>query len=121
MDLATQTHLKTLRDLLAYRREALQAEVRADASACREDVAVALGTDVADRKDEAEARERAAVDDAQLERDLAELREVTSALARLDAGTYGDCEACGEPIPLKRLLARPEAARCAACQAARER
>ncbi len=40
------------------------------------------------------------------------LAEVDAALARLDAGTYGLCDACGEPIEPERLLADPLLRRC---------
>ncbi|MDQ1711326.1 MAG: DnaK suppressor protein [Frankiaceae bacterium] len=43
-------------------------------------------------------------------------QEVLAALARLDAGTYGVCVECGQPLPEERLDARPEAARCVNCQ-----
>ncbi len=39
----------------------------------------------------------------------ADLSEVEHALAKFDQGTYGLCEAGGEPIPLARLRALPEA------------
>jgi RNA polymerase-binding transcription factor DksA len=42
--------------------------------------------------------------------------EVIAALARAQAGTYGKCVDCGLPVPDGRLEARPEAARCVACQ-----
>ena len=42
--------------------------------------------------------------------------QVEAALARLDAGTYGTCVDCGQPIPDARLEVRPEAARCIADQ-----
>ena len=42
---------------------------------------------------------------------------VLDALRRLDEGTYGICVDCGKPVPENRLRARPEAARCLACQA----
>lgn len=38
--------------------------------------------------------------------------EVLRALSRLEAGTYGRCEVCGEPIPAARLDARPWSTRC---------
>ena len=38
--------------------------------------------------------------------------EVTRALARIDAGTYGICEIGGEPIEEARLNADPAAATC---------
>ncbi len=46
---------------------------------------------------------------------------VTEALGRLDAGTYGRCVDCGKSVPDGRLEAKPEAARCVACQAKRDR
>jgi DnaK suppressor protein len=42
---------------------------------------------------------------------------VLDALARLDNGSYGLCTDCGKPVPEGRLEAKPEAARCLACQA----
>ncbi|WP_028279577.1 TraR/DksA C4-type zinc finger protein [Arthrobacter sp. H5] len=35
------------------------------------------------------------------------ISEVEAALARIDAGTYGSCEVCGQPIAEGRLEARP--------------
>jgi DnaK suppressor protein len=43
--------------------------------------------------------------------------EVLAALARIDEKTYGQCADCGHEIPAGRLDARPDAARCVACQA----
>ncbi|GIE37033.1 hypothetical protein Ait01nite_100780 [Actinoplanes italicus] len=43
------------------------------------------------------------------------IAEVDDALRRVDAGTYGVCEACGEPIAAGRLTARPFARRCIRC------
>ena len=40
------------------------------------------------------------------------LQEIDDALARIDAGTYGLCSACGEPIPEERLEAVPYAVLC---------
>lgn len=44
-----------------------------------------------------------------------EIAAIDRALERLDRGTWGDCERCGEPIGAERLAARPAAARCVAC------
>ena len=43
--------------------------------------------------------------------------EVLAALARIEESTYGRCVDCGGEIPEGRLDARPDAARCVACQA----
>ena len=49
---------------------------------------------------------------------LSENREqVERALDRLNAGQYGVCEDCDEPIATERLKFRPEATRCVGCQA----
>jgi RNA polymerase-binding protein DksA len=55
-----------------------------------------------------------------LEQVEAELDEIESALRRIDDGTYGRCEACGEPIGDDRLEALPAARFCVAHQAAVE-
>jgi RNA polymerase-binding protein DksA len=47
-----------------------------------------------------------------LERTESQLADVERALDRLEAGTYGTCEACGEPIGAARLRARPAARLC---------
>lgn len=41
-----------------------------------------------------------------------QLEKAEAALARIDAGTYGHCLRCGEPIPLARLQALPSAETC---------
>jgi DnaK suppressor protein len=42
--------------------------------------------------------------------------EIDRALAKMDAGTYGVCERCGQPIPKARLKALPYASLCVACK-----
>jgi len=46
---------------------------------------------------------------------------VLDALHRIDLGTYGTCVDCGAAVPEGRLEAKPEAARCVACQAKLDR
>ncbi|GGR42120.1 RNA polymerase-binding protein DksA [Nocardioides luteus] len=47
------------------------------------------------------------------------LDEIDAAVQRLEAGTYGICESCGEPIAEGRLEARPVARTCIACASTR--
>jgi len=47
------------------------------------------------------------------------LAEVEHALAKFEAGTYGLCENCGEPIPPARLEAKPAARLCINCASRR--
>ena len=52
---------------------------------------------------------------------MSQRAEVLDGLTRIDNSTYGTCVDCGKPIPAGRLEARPEAARCVACQAKHDR
>ena len=49
-----------------------------------------------------------------------QLTELEEAQSRLEMGTYGRCEGCGEPIDLKRLRLVPLAAYCVNCQRIQE-
>ena len=119
MELATQTHLTQLRDLLTGRMQELRAEVHAAGQAQRELTGASVH-EVTDRKEEAAQRQLLDLDGAQGQRDFDEMAQVEAALLRLDAGTYGDCADCGEPIPLQRLRVQPAAPRCAPCQSSCE-
>ena len=44
-----------------------------------------------------------------------ELADIEAALQRLEAGTYGICVSCGEPIGDGRLKVRPAATQCRDC------
>jgi DnaK suppressor protein len=48
------------------------------------------------------------------------LGEIDAALRRMDEGTYGTCEVCGNPIAPERLEARPWATLCIDDQRRRE-
>jgi len=47
------------------------------------------------------------------------LIDVEAALAKLDNGTFGVCEGCGQPIPPARLEAKPAARLCMECASKR--
>jgi len=44
------------------------------------------------------------------------LREVDRAVAKMQAGSYGTCERCGNPIALERLTALPSVRLCIDCK-----
>ncbi len=44
------------------------------------------------------------------------VEEIDHALAKIDAGTYGYCENCRNPIPAPRLTALPYARLCVPCK-----
>ena len=49
------------------------------------------------------------------------LARTERALAKLDEGTYGRCDTCGQPIPPRRLQAMPDSALCVECAASERR
>ncbi|WP_088285825.1 TraR/DksA C4-type zinc finger protein [Ideonella sp. A 288] len=61
------------------------------------------------------------VDFAMTDREGAEFAATEQALARLAAGTYGECADCGADVPYARLALEPQALRCVACESVRER
>lgn len=48
-------------------------------------------------------------------RQILQLKRIESALERIEDGSFGICEECGEDIAEKRLLAKPEATTCIVC------
>jgi DnaK suppressor protein len=44
------------------------------------------------------------------------IRKINQSLAKIEDGTFGICEVCGEEISLNRLKARPVATYCIACK-----
>jgi RNA polymerase-binding protein DksA len=49
------------------------------------------------------------------------LAQTERALARIENGTYGVCESCGQPIGKNRLMAFPRATLCLSCKQREER
>jgi RNA polymerase-binding transcription factor DksA len=47
------------------------------------------------------------------------LQDIEDALAKFNAGTYGTCESCGQPISEARLDAMPAARLCISCASKR--
>ena len=90
------------------------AGLRRDRDAIVEAAALSPPDDEHDPEGSTVGFERALVIDllAQAEADVAAL---DVALAQVDAGTYGQCVACGRGIPPERLAAHPTADRCVGC------
>ena len=47
--------------------------------------------------------------------------QMRRAIARIDAGAYGSCESCGQPIGKMRVMAFPRATLCLSCKQREER
>lgn len=113
--------LAELKDLIERRRAALAVEVRVDVARAREETFGALAGPVPDSGDKASADLLSDLDQAEVTRDLGELRALDAALERIEDGSYGRCAGCGADIDPARLRVQPAAERCTACQSVHEK
>lgn len=101
------------------------AELRAEIEKAESDIANRLGDSVSDAgDDQADVGAKTYEREHELSltynaRDL--LAQSERALARIEAGTYGSCESCGQPIGKARLQAFPRATLCVSCKQREER
>jgi len=117
----TEREIAEVRDRLA--KEA--AAQRADIERAESDIARRLGDAVGDAgEDQADVGAKTFEREHELAlthnaREL--LAQNERAIARIDAGTYGTCESCGEAIGKARLQAFPRATLCVSCKQREER
>lgn len=98
--------------MLEQRRDELHARVAALAKPQERGAAQGFGKRIGDGTVEAISR----LTDIGVGRSMEEgLARVERALAKLDEGSYGLCDACGEQIAPARLSAMPDGVLCIAC------
>jgi RNA polymerase-binding protein DksA len=103
--------------LLAMKREAAAAvETRLHGHGEQRHDEAGLPRHADETDDDAAAETQRQADLTHLSRTATALRDIETALVRLDEGEYGLCIDCDEPIDLRRLQAHPAALRCARCQ-----
>ncbi len=118
------TTLEGMRDALIARRADIQAEVDRMATEIRwlggdqEDEGGGLSNHLADDGSDVMEQERLSTISADLQ-DV--LRQIDGAIERMDNGSYGVCQRCGQPINPERLEAFPYVAFCISCQSVLER
>jgi DnaK suppressor protein len=105
-----------MRDLLMTRRNALRKALAGDLSLLKQ-LREQSGGDVVDAALDAAQDE---ISSQLAEVESRELVNIERALVRIKNGNYGECEGCGERIPLARLNALPYATSCIECQRAAE-
>jgi len=106
--------MSQLKEVLKAKESGLMAEFRK----ARERLNVRLITDrfVGDRIDEARMSAERDLAARHINFNWALLRQVRSALQAMDEGSYGQCLACDQEIPARRLLASPWSLYCVPCQ-----
>lgn len=116
----TPEELAEVRDQLETHRKRVTADV------------VATEQGIADLLDDSDGAgsDQADIGSASLERDaemsLASnardmLLQIEHAMTRIEFGTYGVCESCGNPVGKQRLMAFPRATLCMTCKQREER
>jgi DnaK suppressor protein len=110
--------LDAIRSELEARRDATRDRVAALAKRPERGAAQGFGKRIGDGTVEAISRLTEIGVGGSLETALARTER---ALAKLDEGTYGRCDACGEPIAPARLRAMPDSVLCVACAGSQPR
>jgi RNA polymerase-binding protein DksA len=117
----SQTELDEMKATIEERRKSLGAEIKSDLARSRSDSFGAIAGEAPDSGDQAMAALVADTDNAETNRDIRELQELDAARVRIEEGSYGTCNDCGDDIPIARLRAYPGAMRCVTCQSLYER
>ena len=109
--------LKRFREILEERKEEI---LRNSKRTLNEDMALD-SDDLPDEMDLASAEYLQSFTFRLRGREKTFLKKIDHALAKIDEGTFGICEECGELISPKRLEARPETTLCIKCKEDQER
>jgi DnaK suppressor protein len=107
-----------LKTLLESRRRELVHDLEERIRAVRSDGITER--DVVDDAESSEVEIQDAIGFALLQLKAETLKQIDTALRRIEEGDYGDCFECGGEIAEARLRALPFAVRCRDCEAVRE-
>src|SRR4051812_48957085 len=117
----TQDQTAELGAVIEQRRQALLSELREDLERTRREQFGELAGTAPDPGDMSVADLIASLREADLGREVEELRAIDAARGRFAEGSYGECVSCGVDIGYERLRANPSAVRCIECQRAYEK
>jgi DnaK suppressor protein len=108
----TKSPTQATRDALTAKQSEVEAELAALSAPVEDTGGISFGKRVGDGTSIAVERitQVAAHDGLR-----AMLADVVRAAAKLDEGSYGTCDQCGQPIPAGRLEVRPWSTRCVHC------
>jgi DnaK suppressor protein len=107
---------QTMKSRLHERAAQLRGEIQRTLERSSDETHVRIAEQARDPEDDSFSNLIVDLNLAEIDRDAGELRRIDSALARLNEGSYGVCESCGQEIPQARLQAEPTALRCVQCQ-----
>ena len=113
----TEKRLQRNRQWLLDERARLKSDLTSIDAAKDSSERPGLGTHMADNASDVFEQAKNAAVQSRLRNSLT---LVERALEKLEKGTYGSCERCGQPIDPARLKALPHCALCMACQSRAE-
>ena len=117
----TEAELKKVRQQLQSDIDGLTTDINEAESAIADRLSDAVG-DAGDDTADAGAKTFQREHELALTQNARELLAASArALARIDDGTFGVCESCGQPIGKARLQAFPRATLCVTCKQREER
>jgi DnaK suppressor protein len=109
--------LKKFKDILTGRRD----EIVSAADAQKDQGIGFSADDLPDEVDLASSEAEQSMNLRLRDRERVLLKKIEKTLKKIDDGTYGVCEQCGEEIGLKRLEARPVTDLCIRCKEEQEK
>ena len=112
----TREQTGQLKKMIEQRSNELQSEIREDVARARSEQYGELAGPAPDPGDQSVADLITDLGQADVSRDLDELRALEAAKGRIADGSYGECVSCGRDIDFQRLRANPAALRCIECQ-----
>ena len=112
-----ETQLEQLRSQLVEKQQELQTQVSSRDPSTKP---VTLDQQSVGRVSRIDAIQQQQMAIANQHQTRQQLQHIESALQRIEAGEYGACEICGEPIAFARLQAQPATSLCIECQSASE-
>ena len=109
--------IKRFREILTGRRD----EILKAAVTTKEEGIGFAADDLPDEVDLASAESSQSMNLRLRDRERVLLKKIEKTIEKMDEGTYGICERCGEEIGIKRLEARPVTDLCIRCKEEQER
>lgn len=117
----TENQIQELANRIHARKALLLAEISEVTNRSQHDFDVGLISRTGDPGAVAAADLLRGISEAEVARDIEEIRDLVAAEQRIELKTYGFCIDCEEPIRFKRLDAYPSAKRCYSCQVEHEK
>lgn len=112
-----KSDLKKFKDILEDRRH----QIISQAATVKEPVYTIDVEDLPDEVDLASSESNQSMNIRLRDREQTLLKKINKALEKIEDGSYGVCENCGDDISIRRLEARPVTDLCIRCKEEQER